>query len=607
VNNLNDIASVNDFELLLKGQPEWETLRDKTQVFNERKEGVKSRGEHCNDVAEISYNLVIAMGGSELEAKRAYLLGMLHDLGHITYGHAGESVADSMIENYSFTEEQIAQIMEIRKAMFGEEYVAKNNVPRKPGSSKLKNICFEHNENSVLQYITMCDRFGYEIDKDMIIGILAHSTSRYSNLPEGLAQQAVRIADKLAYINYDVEDLFKSFRGKEHEENALKEIYTNPVIKDPYGNELKINLHDGRSLTIYEFLTQVEAKERIDLFTYATVLDAKIVGQNKPAEFSGYQTVLTGCNDIILKMSSARKRSEDESISQEERDRYKKELKELEIELYKRSPILYAAYKIKDRSDEYIRLGKGLGAENQKNRTENAISSVGNKDLYNEYVYKSIAVNLEKFVNKYQGMNKEQFIEAVQSDKVPKEFVTLYIEYLRFKEEQNAVVKSLPGNENGAIYPEIYTIISFIGVHSNTSLTKLATDLGYDKQYEIEVLPKLREIMDDKTCYNKETGLLTKKGLKRRTAIIEEYGAIIRLIYGIDANCITPMASEEIIQLYIENGFEVEGLYEKYSNVKDFREEAAKAEQAYIANTLVMGKSQVIQSEEIEEEKGRKI
>ena len=36
--------------------------------------------------------------------------------------------------------------------MFGEDYAQKNNKP-----------CFEHNENSVLQYITMCNRFGFEI------------------------------------------------------------------------------------------------------------------------------------------------------------------------------------------------------------------------------------------------------------------------------------------------------------------------------------------------------------------------------------------------------------------------------------------------------------
>ena len=167
--NFKDIEALEMFQVMLVNEPEWETLQDKTQVFNQRiTDDVKSRGSHCGDVAKISETLVRGLSGDDVEAKRAYLLGLIHDLGHIPYGHAGESVADSMIAEHDFSQEEIDNITEIRKLIFGEEYVENLKGTRK-NSKYPKNICFEHNENSVLRYITLCKEFEYEVDKDIII------------------------------------------------------------------------------------------------------------------------------------------------------------------------------------------------------------------------------------------------------------------------------------------------------------------------------------------------------------------------------------------------------------------------------------------------------
>ena len=60
--NFRNIEDLEQFELLVTNHPEFESLKDKTQVFNKRKtEDVKSRGVHCIDVAEISSAICTAV------------------------------------------------------------------------------------------------------------------------------------------------------------------------------------------------------------------------------------------------------------------------------------------------------------------------------------------------------------------------------------------------------------------------------------------------------------------------------------------------------------------------------------------------------------------
>lgn len=593
--NFNDSFSISYFIELLENTVEWKNLQDKTQVFNERNNSsVKSRGSHCYDVGDIAANLTEQLGGNVVECDKARLIGLIHDLGHIPYGHAGESVADSIISNSEFTKEQLAQINKIRELMFGKDYAEKNN-----------KACFEHNENSVLQYITLCNRFGFEPDEEIIIGILSHSTSRYKELPHSLTQQAVRLADKLAYINYDVDDLFLSFEGKEEEMSALIDLYQKP-LKDPNGKEIKIPFN-GKEYTLHEFLTELSSADRIKSFVDAAVADAKSQSQKGIAKYKNYETILTGCNDIAVEIANLRKNKK-KTDNEQEKAEFDKKIEQLKVELYERSPILYAAYEIKDRSDDFIRSGVGLTKESQVDRSMQSLSAVGNKDLMNEYFYKTIVLYLEREVKNNAGLSKEQIVEKYRAYNIPQEYIDLYLEYLDFKKEQNNIIGSLPGND-GTLYPEIYTIVNFIGTHSNTELTELAKIGGLEVNFQREVLPQVQELLNNPQYYDSKEGVFTKEGNEAREDLVSKYGAQIKIEFGLEEENIVPIASDEAIERTKNAGYDVPDYEPTVKNISSekFREAAKRAEKEHIANTLAMIKSQMVETENLEEEKGRSI
>ena len=345
---LDSSIIVRGFVEEIRETESWKRLQDKTQVFDERvSREIKTRGSHSVDVAMIAENLCMKLGADEITQAKAYLVGILHDLGHIAYGHAGESVAQDYLEHYDFTQEERDRIFELRKLIFGEKYALANN----------DKITFEHNENSVLAYLTLCKECGYVPDENIIIGIISHSTSRYENLPPLLFQQAVRLADKIAYINYDIQDLFTSFKNKPDELSALNKMYEEKPLKDPDDNEITIKMPDGRNMTFIEFV-RLSADEKINLFIMEAVRDAKVQKANPENKYRELETVLTVCNDLVVKISDFRKKIR-KAVTEEDKEKLEQELKALNKKLYERSPLLYAFYEVKNRSDEYIRTGKG--------------------------------------------------------------------------------------------------------------------------------------------------------------------------------------------------------------------------------------------------------
>ena len=319
--------NIRYFSSLLRNSKQWELLQDKTQVFNERVNSeVKTRGSHSEDVASIAEVLCRELGADATTVSKAGLIGLLHDLGHIAYGHAGESVAADYLENYSYTEQEKKEIFELRKLIYGEKYATDN-----------KKITFEHNENSVLQYLMLCKEHGFEPDKEIITGILSHSTSRYKDLPPELYQQAVRLSDKIAYINYDLQDLFLSFENKPEELAALNDMYDDP-LKDPDGKEIPIVLPDGRRITMLEFVN-LSTKEKIDMFVMEAVRDAKKQKMNPKEEYQHFDTILTGCNDIVVAMA-AKTKAKKKAKTKEEEDSIQREIDQLSRELYEKSFII---------------------------------------------------------------------------------------------------------------------------------------------------------------------------------------------------------------------------------------------------------------------------
>ena len=139
-------------------------LKHKTQVFLAPSgDHYRTRLTHTLEVAQIARTIARALRLNE-DLTEAIALG--HDLGHTPFGHAGERALDSV-------------------SPFG----------------------FKHYEQSV-RVVEKLEKGGrglnltYEV-KD---GIMRHTCGE---LPQTLEGQAVRLADRIAYINHDIDDALR--------------------------------------------------------------------------------------------------------------------------------------------------------------------------------------------------------------------------------------------------------------------------------------------------------------------------------------------------------------------------------------------------------------
>lgn len=141
-------------------------LMHKTQVFLQPEgDHYRTRMTHTLEVARIARSICRALHLNE-DLAEATALG--HDLGHTPFGHAGE--------------------------------VALSEVMGKP---------FRHNEQSLRVVDELeKDGQGLNLTYEVRMGILGHSSS--SRLPETWEGQIVRKADKIAYINHDIDDAMRA-------------------------------------------------------------------------------------------------------------------------------------------------------------------------------------------------------------------------------------------------------------------------------------------------------------------------------------------------------------------------------------------------------------
>lgn len=140
-------------------------LMHKTQVFL-KPEGdhYRTRMTHTLEVARIARTIARALHLNE-DLTEAQALG--HDLGHTPFGHAGE--------------------------------VALTDVMGTP---------FRHNEQS-LRVVDLLEKDGdgLNLTYETRMGILGHTGSF---IPETLEGQIVRISDRIAYINHDIDDAMRA-------------------------------------------------------------------------------------------------------------------------------------------------------------------------------------------------------------------------------------------------------------------------------------------------------------------------------------------------------------------------------------------------------------
>ena len=139
-------------------------LIHKTQVFlAPRGDHYRTRLTHTLEVAQIARTIARALRLNE-DLTEAIAYG--HDLGHTPFGHAGEFVLNE-ISPYGFCHyEQSIRVVEL---------LEKNGK-------------------------------GLNLTKEVRDGILNHSSSR---MPSTLEGKVVRLSDKIAYINHDIDDAIR--------------------------------------------------------------------------------------------------------------------------------------------------------------------------------------------------------------------------------------------------------------------------------------------------------------------------------------------------------------------------------------------------------------
>ena len=145
-------------------------LKHKTQVFvAPRGDHYRTRLTHTLEVTTISRTVARAL---RLNEDLVEAIGLGHDLGHPPFGHIGEEVLDACL-----------------KERFGRD--------------------FRHNEHS-LRVVDSLERdgAGLNLTEEVREGILRHSSRAPE--PATLEGRIVRVIDRVAYINHDIDDALRA-------------------------------------------------------------------------------------------------------------------------------------------------------------------------------------------------------------------------------------------------------------------------------------------------------------------------------------------------------------------------------------------------------------
>jgi dGTPase len=145
-------------------------LKHKTQVFvSPQGDHYRTRLTHTLEVTTISRTVARAL---RLNEDLVEAIGVGHDLGHPPFGHIGEEVLDRCL-----------------KERFGAS--------------------FRHNEHS-LRVVEVLERdgAGLNLTEQVRDGIVGHSSR--AALPATLEGRIVRVIDRVAYINHDIDDALRA-------------------------------------------------------------------------------------------------------------------------------------------------------------------------------------------------------------------------------------------------------------------------------------------------------------------------------------------------------------------------------------------------------------
>ena len=165
-------------------------LKHKTQVFLAPEgDHYRTRLTHTLEVSQIARSIARALRMNE-DLTEAIALG--HDLGHTPFGHAGERALDGLYEKgFNHCQQSLRVVDRLEK-----------------------------------------DGAGLNLTWEVRNGIVNHRTSGHPATREG---QIVRISDKIAYINHDIDDAVRA--------GIFSEDEIPPVYTDVLGHTIKERLN----------------------------------------------------------------------------------------------------------------------------------------------------------------------------------------------------------------------------------------------------------------------------------------------------------------------------------------------------------------------------
>lgn len=178
-------------------------MKDKTQVFLAATgDHYRNRLTHTLEVSQAARTIAKALS---LNEELTEAIGLGHDLGHTPFGHTGEAALDTALK-------------QVHPGQSFRHYLQSVRVVE----------CLEKNGN------------GLNLTRAVRDGIRNHGTAGH---PATLEGQVVRLCDKIAYINHDIDD---AIRAGILTESDLPAIYT-----DTLGHTVRERLNTLISDTIY--------------------------------------------------------------------------------------------------------------------------------------------------------------------------------------------------------------------------------------------------------------------------------------------------------------------------------------------------------------------